>query len=347
MTTLSLRGRKLIDSPPMPEYIVEHFNRIGDPWHPVSNAQGYIGLCVAENKLDNHALAKQLATYEAPARTLNYDAMNGNYEFRQRLSEFMGRTFLKREFEPEQLIVLAGAGAILECLFYAICDPGDGVLIPTPSYAGFWPDIETRDELTVVPVHCSSVDQFKLTPALLDAALDTADVPIRALLFTTPNNPLGQVYAREEVMEIVEWSQARGLHLVVDEIYALSVFGKREFVSVATLSPALGDNIHITWAFSKDFGASGLRCGVMVSENQDILNAVNALAYWCASSGHTQYLLSQLLGDSMTVDNYLTNMRNHLRQAYQCATDALSNANIPYYPADAAFFLVCDLREYL
>lgn len=347
MSKLSLRGQALVDSPPMPAYITEHFARAATPWDPDLCPAGYIGLCVAENKLNNAMLAQRLKKYEVPARVLNYDAMNGNYEFRQRLASFMGRTFLKRDFEPEQLAVLAGAGVALEMLFYAICDPGDGVLVPTPSYAGFWPDLETRDELKVVPVHCASRDGFKLTPALLDAAMGEAQCPVKALLFTSPNNPLGQVYSREEILEIVDWSERREVHLIVDEIYALSVFGERTFVSAASLRPSLGESIHIVWAFSKDFGASGLRCGVLVSENRQLLDAVGGLAYWAASSGHTQFLLSEFIGDGDLVDEYLVSMRSNLRQAYARTVDALARVGVAHIPAQAAFFLVCDLRAYL
>ena len=347
MSKLSRRGQRLVDSPPMPDYIAEHFARAGRRWNAELCPDGYIGLCIAENKLHNDALIAHLARYEAPARVLGYDAMTGNLQFRQRLATFMGRSFLGRSFDAAQIVVLAGAGSVLEMLFYAICDPGDGVLIPTPSYAGFWADLETRDELNIVTADCSSDDGFRLTPACLDAAVDAAGCPVKALLFTTPNNPLGRVYTRDEVLEIVEWAEGRDIQLIVDEIYALSVFGEREFVSVAALRPKLGNGVHIVWAFSKDFGASGLRCGVLISENQAVLDAVGGLAYWSACSGHTQYLLSELIADEMAVDDHVAAMRAELGQAYRQVTAALEAQGIAYLAAEAAFFLICDLRLHL
>ena len=347
MPKLSRRGQLLVDRPPFPAYIAEHFARAGQRWDRELHPDGYISLCIAENKLHNDALIAQLDRYEVPARTLGYDAMTGNLDFRQRLATFMGRRFLGRTFDAEQLVVVAGAGTVLEMLCYAICDPGDGVLIPTPSYAGFWADLETRDELNIVPAHCVSEDEFRLTPARLDAAVATADCPVTALLFTTPNNPLGKVYTRDEVLEIVDWTERRGIQLIVDEIYALSVFGEREFVSVASLHAQLGDGVHIVWAFSKDFGASGLRCGVLISENQAVLEAVGGLAYWSACSGHTQHLLAELVADDAAVDEYIAGMRVKLGQAYRRVTSALDALGIAYLPAEAAFFLICDLRSHL
>ncbi|MDA0824029.1 MAG: aminotransferase class I/II-fold pyridoxal phosphate-dependent enzyme [Proteobacteria bacterium] len=347
MPKLSDRGRRLIESPPLPEYIREHFQRAGEPWHRERNPNAYVSLCIAENKLHNDALNARLAEIDVPPRVLGYDAMHGNALFRERLARFMGRSFLGRTFSAEQIVVLAGAGTVLEMLCYAIASPGDGVLVPTPSYAGFWFDLETRDELKIVTADCSSNDGFKLSPAILSNTLASADCPVKALLFTTPNNPLGTVYSRDEIEAIVDWAAQHDIHLIIDEIYALSVFGTNDFISVAQTCPALGESIHIVWAFSKDFGASGLRCGVLISENTAVINAVSSLAYWAACSGHTQHLLSELINDDANVATFINESQAKLAAAYTRVIRALEANAIPYFAADAAFFLICDLRAYL
>jgi len=349
MDKISRRAHALVDTPALAGYLREHFARLVEPWDAELRPHGYIPLCVAENKLLADELVTLLAGYAArvPATVLGYDMMIGSQPFRERLAAYMGRAFLGRTFAAEQLAVVAGAGAVLELLFYALADEGDGVLVPTPSYAGFWPDLQVRDRLRIIPVHCASDDGFTLTTAALDAAMDGADVPVRALLFTTPNNPLGRVYSADELHEIVAWGERRGVHVVFDEIYALSVFGERAFTSVASLRPSLGELVHVVWAFSKDFGASGLRCGVLVSENAKVIQAVDQLAYWCACSGHTQYLLGELVADTEAVDGWVARMRAGLREARDRVRAGLEALGIRYVPAEAGFFLVCDLREFL
>jgi aspartate/methionine/tyrosine aminotransferase len=345
---LSRRGQSLLASPPLPEYIHEHFARVGEPWDPVSNPGGYISMCIAENKLTWDLLEPKMAECrEITERALGYDAMIGSLQFREELARFMGRTFLGRAIAAEQLAVLAGAGSVLELLFYAICDPGDGVLVPTPSYAGFWADLETRDELAIVPVHCTSTDDFRLTRERLDAAVADAGRPVTALLFTTPNNPLGWVYGADEVEDILRWAEERDIHVVFDEIYALSVFGDSPFVSVASLRPSPGEKTHIVWAFSKDFAMSGLRCGVLLTENEAVLSAVDGLAYWACCSGDTQQLLQQMIADDGWVDAYITENRRRLGDAYARVTAALDGVGVPYFPAEAGFFVVCDMRPFM
>ena len=316
---------------------------------PETNPGGYIPMGVAENLLLSDELLERMAAVEGvPRRVLGYGrSLSGSPQFKRQMARFLGRKVLSREVAPEHLAVLAGAGSVLEILFHCLCDPGEGVLVPTPSYAGFWADLETRDELKIVTVPTRSSEGFRLTPDQLDRALAEAGRPVRALLFTSPDNPLGTVYTRGEIEEVLRWAEGAGLHAVFDEIYALSVFGDRPFTSCGRLLPSLGDSVHVVWAFSKDFGASGLRCGVLVSENASLLKAVDALAYWAACSGHTQHLLGEVISDDAWVDAYVARVRAVLGDAYARVTAALDEAAIPYFPSGAGFFVVCDLRRWL
>jgi aspartate/methionine/tyrosine aminotransferase len=345
---LSQRAQRMLAGQSMPEYLIRHFQGSKNPYHAATVPNGYIGLCVAENKLVAEMVADRLNRVPTvPASVLGYNAMTGSMRFREQLGAFMGRAFLGRVFGPEQISVLAGAGSVLEILFHTIADPGDGVLVPTPSYAGFWMDLELRNRLKIVPVHTRADEGFRLTVARLDRALDTADRPVRALLLTTPDNPLGRVYSASELDEILGWAEGRGLHVVVDEIYALSVFGERTFTSCAGLRDSLGDRIHVVWAFSKDFGASGLRCGVLVSENEAVNAAVDALAYWACCSGHTQHLLGELVADDTWIDGYVARMQALLRDANDRLAGRLDAGGIPFVPAEAGVFVLLDLRSFL
>jgi aspartate/methionine/tyrosine aminotransferase len=345
---LSRRAQGLLSGGSNPEYLQRHYEALGGPFDPHDNPDGYIGLCEAENRLVAKMVADRIDRVpRVPGAVLGYDAMTGSVRFRKQLASFMGRAFLGREFGPQQISVLAGAGSVLDILFHALGDPGDGVLVPTPSYAGFWLDLEVRDGLTIVPVHRSIDDGYRLTAEMLDRAFAGAGRPIKALLFTSPDNPLGTVTSPEEISQVLEWADDRDLHVVFDEIYALSVFGDQAFTSCAELLPSLGERVHIVWAFSKDFGASGLRCGVLVSENRAVNAAVDALAYWACCSGPTQYLLGDMISDESWVDSYIGSMRELLHGSYARLVAALDAGGIHHAPAEAGVFVLLDLRSHL
>ncbi len=325
----------------MPEYIAEHFAR-------VTADDGYIGLAISENKLVWDLLEPMFnRDRRVEQRSAGYDVMVGSDQFRNSVAAFGSEHIWGREIDPDQVITLAGAGSILETLFYVIANPGDGVLVPTPSYAGFWADLETRDELTVVPVHTHAGDSFSLTPERLQDAYDTANVPTSALLLTNPSNPTGKIEPASEIRLAVEWARSVGIHVVVNEIYALSTHGETLFVPTGSIVDADRDDIHFVWAFSKDFALSGLRCGVLTTRNESVRLAVSELAYWSAVSGDTQHLLDTMLRDDAWVASYISTMQTRLAEAYGRTTEALSGAGIAYVPADAGLFVLLDMRRFL
>lgn len=343
--TLSERGRGLL-SGTTPEYLLTHFQRIADRWHPTDNPDGYLGLCVAENAIVWDLIGPRVnRSRRVPASAFAYDSMLGSERFRGALGQFLGDRLARRPIDSQHVSALAGAGTVLESLFYAIADPGDAVLVPTPSYAGFWHDLETRNRLNIVTVDGRSEAGFEVGPAELEAALAECEGPVRALLLTNPDNPRGTVLPRAKVDAILDWAEGRQLHVVVDEVYAFSVFGS-EFRSVLA-RPKLGPRLHAVWAFSKDFAASGLRCGILVSENEELRQALDSIAYWGCVSGDTQRLLTELLEDDEWLTRYLTEMPQRLRASYEATAEALNGAGIPFEAAAAGFFVLVDVRQYL
>lgn len=102
---------------------------------------------------------------------------------------------------------------------------------------------------------------------------------IKAVLLCNPHNPLGRCYPKKVLLEVMEFCQEHGLHLIVDEIYALLDLnvggdeggdgdGQGEFVSALSLTEPLvrsgavkvdPSRVHVVWSASKVFGMSGFR----------------------------------------------------------------------------------------
>lgn len=342
---LSNRAQLLIDGSPVPTYIAEHLERSADA-HP-DDPDRYLGLAIAENLLMWDVLEPQINRNRnvGPA-SVAYGDTAGSLDLRELIASFGSQHIWGHATDADDVVLFAGAGAILEMLFFALADSGEGVLIPTPSYAFYWADLETRDQLTIVPVHTSSSDGFRLTPDLLEAAASRSDVPIAALLLTNPVNPTGQILSPDDVAACIEWARSRGIHIVVNGIYALSTHGDRAYEPLASIVP-IRDDIHEVWAFSKDFAMSGLRAGVLTSANKDVLGAVAGIGFWSIVSGDTQHLLANMLADEAWVDRYLIEMRSRLSRSYETTTAALDAEDIPYVDADAGLFLLADFRRFM
>ena len=95
-------------------------------------------------------------------------------------------------------------------------------------------------------------------------------VNIRALMLVNPHNPLGRCYTKDALIEIMQLCERHKIHLLVDEIYAMSVYdvpGDDEavpFTSVLSLDTDKyinSDYLHHLYGMSKDMACGGLRLG--------------------------------------------------------------------------------------
>ena len=216
---------------------------------------------------------------------------------------------------PDQLCISAGCGAILDNLFMCITEPNDGVLIPAPYYPAFDNDLRVRNGTVAIPVLGHDAASLP-TPKQLDEAVASAKADgraVKALLLTNPSNPLGVVYG-ESLLDAIIWGLTNGMHVVVDEVYASSVFhetlepdtGKplNPFVSAMTLETMLSETeavaqtkLHVVYGLSKDFCASGYRVGVLRTRNEGVLKAMDNVAYFCTLPGPMQHAVADMLED--------------------------------------------------
>lgn len=138
--------------------------------------------------------------------------------------------------------------------------------------------------------------------------------------------------------------------MIADEIYALSVRNQKAnpFQSVIKLlDNNLGTDVHFVWAFSKDFSCSGLRVGVVYSQNEVFIRAMETLNIFSCISGPIQYAISELLTDDRFVDSFLHESQARLRVCYEICVNKLEEMVVPYVPADAGLFIYVNFSSLL
>uniref|UniRef100_A0A8H7N5C9 Aminotransferase class I/classII large domain-containing protein n=1 Tax=Bionectria ochroleuca TaxID=29856 RepID=A0A8H7N5C9_BIOOC len=143
------------------------------------------------------------------------------------------------------------------------------------------------------------------------------------------------------------------LHLLVDEIYALSVFENAEmedavpFTSVLSLSAeGLMDprKIHAQWGFSKDFGATGMRIGCLISQSNPVfLKSLESFSLFNFPSSLADNAAAALLMDEKFTDCYISLYRSRLEESYKYVTRFLKEHGIPYRKPNASLFLMVNL----
>jgi hypothetical protein len=121
------------------------------------------------------------------------------------------------ELAPDHLLLTASSSESYAFLFKLLCDPGDAVLVPEPSYPLF--DYLARLEgVTPVPYRLAYDGAWHVDFASVDEALERDDV--RALVVVNPNNPTGSFLKRDELPALRARCEAHGLAVIADEVFA-------------------------------------------------------------------------------------------------------------------------------
>jgi aspartate/methionine/tyrosine aminotransferase len=295
------------------------------------------------------------------------DGPSGSKHLRDILATFFNEYFQPvQDVNPSQLMITNGVTSAIEHVAWAIADPGDGILLGRPYYRAFLPDISLRTGVKVVPVAFGDMDPLaeegvaKYEQALL--ASNKAGVKIRALMLCHPHNPLGRCYSKETIIALMRMCQKHSIHLISDEIYALSVWKNNidkldveptPFESVLSIDtagiidPGL---VHVLWGMSKDFGANGIRLGVIISQsNDESLGACRTCALYSAPSSLTENATHAIMNDKSFLQSYIKGNQERLSEAYSHAVGLLQKYNISHKTGvNAAFFLWVDLgKSYL
>lgn len=162
------------------------------------------------------------------------------------------------DYTPDQIVVSTGAKQTLANLAMCLINPGDEVIMPIP----YWVSYEAQIELAggiVVGVPTTIENDFKMTPDQLRAVINNKT---KAFIFSSPCNPSGSVYTKEELDGLAEvFAEYPDVIIIADEIYELINFTGKH-ASIGTI-PSLKDRTVTVNGLSKGFAMTGWRLGYM------------------------------------------------------------------------------------
>lgn len=167
------------------------------------------------------------------------------------------------EYGMDEVIVSTGAKQSLANAILCIINPGDEVIIPTPYWVTYSALVQLAEGV-VTYLPCDIDTNFKLTPDRLEAAITPKT---RLFIFSSPCNPSGSVYSKEELAALAEvFKQHPDVAIISDEIYEyINYTGKHE--SIAQFAD-LRDRVMIINGFSKGFAMTGWRLGYMAAPKE-------------------------------------------------------------------------------
>ena len=232
----------------------------------VENLPGVIHLEVGQPSTPAPRRAREAAVAALESGTLGYTDSLGLDLLRARIVRHY-RDFYGAAIAPERIAVTTGSSGGFMLSFLAAFDPGDRVVLASPGYPCY------RHILSVLGVEPVLVEtnadhKFQPTPALLDKVEGRID----GLILASPSNPVGAMVSPEELRDLAEWCDARGVRLISDEIYHGITYGVPAATAAAVSAHAIVVN-----SFSKYFSMTGWRLGWLVLP-EELVRPVERLA---------------------------------------------------------------------
>lgn len=214
------------------------------------------------------------------------------------------------EYKPEQIVVSTGAKQSIFQVVMATVNPGDEVIIPTPYWVSYKP-IADFAEAKVVYITTLIEDDFKVTPQQLREAITPKT---KLIMFSSPSNPTGMLYTKEELEAIAEVLHENPHVLVMaDEIYEhINFMGKHQ--SIAQFD-YIKDQVITVNGVAKGFAMTGWRIG-FIGAKKEIANACQKLQGQITSGtcSIAQRATLKAMESSPEIDAEILRMRNIFKQ---------------------------------
>lgn len=203
---------------------------------------------------------------------IRYTPESGTPAMKQAVIEYTAK-YYGVKVEPANVIASGGAKQSIMVGLQAVLDPGDEVIYPRPYWVSY-PDMARLCGARGVAVAASD---GSLRPSVADM---TAAVTSRTkvILINSPNNPSGIMYSADFIKGLVELCEARGIYLMMDDIYHRLVFDGLKPINCYdfTRKPVDESNIIVINGVSKQYAMTGFRIGWGVAR-RDLIKVMSMI----------------------------------------------------------------------
>jgi aspartate aminotransferase len=214
-----------------------------------------ISLSIGEPDFNTPEFIKDAAKKAIDENYTHYTPVPGYPELREAISKKFKRDN-NLDYTPEQIVVSTGAKHSLANLALSVLNPNDEVILPAPFWVSYHEIIKLAEAKNVIIPTTIDAD-FKVTPEQIEAVITDKT---RMIWMSTPCNPSGSVYSKDELLAIAELiAKYPDIIIVSDEIYEhISFTGKHESIAQFDF---IKEQVITVNGVSKGFAMTGWRIG--------------------------------------------------------------------------------------
>ena len=307
-------------------------------------AEGHdvITLSIGEPDFNTPEHIKEAAKKAINDNHTHYTPVSGFPELRKAIAGKLKRD-CNLDYEPDQIVVSNGAKQSIANVILCIVNPVNEVIVPSPYWVSY-PEIVKLAEGKMVEIPTTIETDFKVTPEQVEKAITEKT---KAFIFSSPCNPTGSVYSKDELKAIAEViSKHKNIFIISDEIYEYINF-KGTHESIAQFD-FIKDQVIIVNGVSKGYAMTGWRIGYIAAP-KFIAKACDTLQgqYTSGASSISQLAALKAIDTNPSDSEDLKKMLNAFNERRNLILKLLKEipgikANIP----DGAFYVFPDISDY-
>jgi aminotransferase len=268
-----------------------------------------------------------------------YSVTPGLPRLRESIAETLRRDGMA--YDPDgEILVTAGSIEAIAASLLALVDPGDEVLVVSPTYASYLPAIRLAGAVPrFVPL--AEDANFDLDPDAIEAAVGRRT---RALILCNPNNPTGTVFSAEQTRRMLAVAEREDFVVIADEVYKDFLYGDAHIHSAAKEAWAR-DRVLRVCSFSKAYAMTGWRVGFVhgpASLITEVLKVHDALVTCAPVVSQYAALAALELGDA-EIAGFRAEFRRRRDQVIE-RLDALPHV-FDYQKPNASYFVFPRLKD--
>ena len=279
---------------------------------------------------------REAGIYSLEEGFTSYTSNKGLYKLRLSLSRYLKNKFGLEYSPDDEILITAGVSEGVDLVLRSIIEPGDKILIPSPSYVSYGPVTELAGG---TPVFIDTREnKFKLTPRALEKAIDKKT---KALLLNYPSNPSGVSYTRKELEEFKKIAFKHGLLCITDEIYGDLTYDFAH-TPFATLPGAKDKTVYLD-GFSKSYAMTGWRIGFACGPKEIIsaMTKIHQYTLMCVPITSQMAACEALETGRRSVEE----MKREYRRRREFVTDGFNRLGLTCAEPEGAFYLFCSVKK--
>jgi aspartate aminotransferase len=284
---------------------------------------------------------KEAAVKAMENNETRYTAVEGTPQCRKAICDKLKRDN-NLDYDLSEVIISVGAKHSLFNIFQAGIEEGDEVIIPAPYWVTY-PELVKYSGGTVVEILTSDKTLFKITPEQLKDAITPKT---KMLILTTPSNPTGSVYTKDELLALAEVLKGTDITVISDEMYEKLVYGDSNFTAVASVSDDMLARTVTVNGLSKSVAMTGWRFGYLASKDKDFVKAMKKLQSQSTSNINSITMGAAIVALDGKADDDIENMRVEFEKRRNIACELMNEIDgLSVSLPDGAFYLFVNIQD--